>query len=733
MFRIVKPDASRPFTIGRKEGSDLHFSERFVSREHAIIERTPDGRTWKIRSLTTNSFTLLNDSQINEAELRNGDVIGIGVKQLRVDLKGNELSLLLLDANDAVEQYDLESEWKKIEFGDEDSRKTIRARKLSDGALDVSAERPQNSDRDSALNRSGALNRDGALDRDGALNRSGALNRAEIEFGKAVIDENGKSHRRIELAEGESTRYDHTEISLKGGSLLIHEAVSGFDVHVRNLDVFAGNKQLLSGIDFDLPAGEILAIIGRSGQGKSSLLKLFAGSYRKGSESEVLIGGVDYRRKEIRERIAILAQDPPLRRDMTIDETLLHGARIALDSREFGTAAAGRLEKFCELFQLSERRRNRIKTLSGGEHRRVALAQELMGTPGLIILDEPLSGLDPFNSRILCSHLKQLAFIGHTVILTTHSYEALHIANKVLVLHQGEQCFYGTPQAAYQFFKTTDPETILSNLGSDASAIWQKAGIASRDALAKDCGRIYFTKQHRKGTFLYGMRLTLRQWVRDRGKFAAIVLQPLVIGFLFSQIFSAASSLWTVAFAVILCANWFALSLSIREIVQEKDIIPNELRKGGKTLPLLAGKFLVPWATAFLQTAIVFAFILFRIRTHADLAQIALAFACTAAPAVAIGLLVSSLSKNSGQANAFLPLLIIPQVALAGALVPLDQMQPIGKWLSAIVWSRYNQSSLLNALLERPDDAWNKFMALILALIFCIITAFVLHRSKKAR
>ena len=113
--------------------------------------------------------------------------------------------------------------------------------------------------------------------------------------------------------------------------------------------------------------------------------------------------------------------------------------------------------------------------------------------------------------------------------------------------------------------------------------------------------------------------------------------------------------------------------------------------------------------------------------------MLAIVFACTVTPAVAIGLLVSSLSKNSGQANAFLPLLIIPQVALAGALVPFDQMQQVGRWLSTIVWSRYNQSSLQNLLLERPDDVWNKLSALILALIFCIITAFILHRSKKAK
>jgi ABC-type multidrug transport system permease subunit len=229
------------------------------------------------------------------------------------------------------------------------------------------------------------------------------------------------------------------------------------------------------------------------------------------------------------------------------------------------------------------------------------------------------------------------------------------------------------------------------------------------------------------------MALTLRQWFRDKGKTAALLLQPFIIGFLFSQIFSKTSSLWTVSFAIILCANWFALSLSIREIVQEKGILRGEFRKGAKVLPYLAGKLALPTVAAFLQTAIVYAFVAYRIPVHPSPALLAVAFACTVAPAVAMGILVSSLSRNSGQANAFLPLLIIPQVALAGALVPFDQMQQVGKWLSTVVWSRYNQSTLLNLLLERPDDVWNKLSALILALIFCIITAFILLRSKKAK
>ena len=210
-------------------------------------------------------------------------------------------------------------------------------------------------------------------------------------------------------------------------------------------------------------------------------------------------------------------------------------------------------------------------------------------------------------------------------------------------------------------------------------------------------------------------------------------MQPVIIGFLLSQIFSDQSSLWTVAFAVILCANWFALSLSIREIVQEKDILRDKFRRGVSALSTLTAKFTLPVFFTLLQTAIVYAFINMRLTVNPSIALIAATFACIAIPATAVGLFTSTLAKNTSQANAFLPLLIIPQVALAGALVPLDQMQPIGRALSSVIWSRYNQASLLNILLERKDDVFNAIFALAIALAFYIVTVILLHKLKKPR
>lgn len=673
MFHVITPDPSKPFTIGRKESCDLRFGDLFVSREHAVIEKRASG--WFLKSLTQNSVTKVNDADVTETALKDGDIIVIGVRMLRAALNGNEFSLLILDQKEDVNSISLSDGWTAF---DVPGAGTAKAKVTGD--------------------------------------------KAEIQSVKKVMLENG-----------DTVRIEQGEISFKDGRLMVAKANCGFDVCVKNLDVYAGKRKLLHDINFELPAGEILAIIGQSGQGKSTLLHLLEGMLSKGKDSEVRIGGVDYRERDIREHIAFMAQDPALRRDLTVEETILHGARITMDKREFAATARERFESFTELFGLSDRKNHRVQTLSGGELRRTALAAELMSNPGLIVLDEPLSGLDPYNTKILCSHLKQLAFIGHTIILTTHSYEALDIANKVLVLHKGGQGFYGTPQEAYRYFRSDNPAAILSNLDDDTAVRWKNAAEANTLISEKKYTDILFKKIHRKNSFLYGVSLSLKQCFRDRGKVVALFLQPIIIGFLFSQIFSPLSSLWIVAFALILCANWFALSLSIREIVQEKSILRNEFRKGQKILPVLASKSLLPVIAAFVQTLVVYAFVAFRMSLHSSPAALATVFACTVLPAVAIGLFVSSLSRNSGQANAFLPLLIIPQVALAGALVPLDQMQQIGKALSTVIWSRYNQKALLDTLLERQGDVADSLCALALAIGFYIFTAIVLFRSKKAK
>lgn len=689
-FQIVTPDPTKPFTIGRKSDNSLILDNLMVSRYHAVLECISG--SWMLKNLTSNSITQLNgvDVPLSEStedscnfcrELRDGDVILIGTQKLQASLKDRKLSLLVMDSYGNGENALPEGVSSKI---------------LPDKAI--------------------------------------------LDFEQKLVSPKGKTFKELVLTEGESIQIPGYLLSFSNGQLTSESIPQGFSISATHLDIYAGKKQIVKDLNFSLPAGEIMAVIGRSGQGKSTLLRLLQGIHRCGENSHVNIGGTDYRNAEVRKHIAFLEQDPELRRDLTVRETLLDGGRTSMNHRDFKANAVSRMNTFCQLFGLTERMDNLVKTLSGGELRRVALARELMGNPGLIILDEPLSGLDPYNAKILCSHLQQLSFLGHTVILTTHNYEVLDIANKVLVLHHGEQGFYGEPAEAYRYFNSQDPEEILSNLNEDSSTQWKNSWESKSQNNALDevspnpeISNTYFIKNTLASVLFYKIGLTAKQWSRDLGKTLTLLIQPLIIGGLFSLIFSELTSLWIVAFAVILSANWLALSLSIREIVQERQILQSEFRKGVGVISTLLSKFALPTLVAWFQTLVVYAFVCFRISAHVSLVPLLIVTLAMVLPAVSVGLMVSSFARNSGQANAVLPLLIIPQVALAGALVPLDQMHAIGRSLSFIIWSRYNQTSLLNLLLERQDPFINIIAAIAIALGFYIVMAIKLYNSKNAK
>lgn len=697
-FCIIRPDPNTPFTIGRSSECSLSIKDRTVSRLHAEISFI--NNHWHFKNISQTTGSIRNHIAVQECDMEDGDEFLIGLQQLRVTLKNNELTLLHLAIQEKIEPIVLSSE-----------KPFILGRKIPE-KQPIGINHPA-----CPLKLAEVRLKD---------------EKCLIQFEKNVKTEE-KRKKKIILLENESIRLPWCFIVFQNKSLFIHERHIGFEVHVNNLNVSVKEKTLLKNIQFHVGAGEILTIIGQSGQGKSTLLSVLSGNIKASEDSTVLINGVDYRKKEIREFLTILPQDPLVRKEWTVKETLLHNARISLPNDYSLKEIEERLYQFTDLFQLKGKEDNLVSTLSGGERRRMALSSELMGAPGLILLDEPLAGLDPVNAKILCAHLKQLSFLGHSIIITTHSYEALDIANKVLILHQGEQSFLGSPREACLYFNSESPSKILSSLNDQTASQWKTSKFNTPFALEHTNAENIFPTIPRKSFFGYWLILLLKSFFRDKGKVLALFLQPLIIGFLLSQIFSTYTSLWIIAFALILCGNWFALSISIREIVSEKELLIQEFRKGMPIFSLLNAKSTISLVFAFIQITLCYLCFAPFLGISLNPIHLLIIALTTLMPAISSGLFMSSLSKNPGQANAFLPLLIIPQVALTGALVPLDQMQSIGRAISSVIWSRYNQNALQNLFTSTPNSFFNIIIPLIIAILIYIITLFMLYKLKKSK
>jgi branched-chain amino acid transport system ATP-binding protein len=214
---------------------------------------------------------------------------------------------------------------------------------------------------------------------------------------------------------------------------------------VRGVTAFYGRVQALKGVDLDVNAGEIVALIGANGAGKSTLMMTVCGNPRA-RDGAIVFAGQDITRLPTHEIARLkLAQAPEGRRifaRMTVLENLQMGAIVA-EAGEF----ARNLDRVLALFpRLQQRLTQRGGTLSGGEQQMLAIARALMSRPRLLLLDEPSLGLAPLIVRQIFETIKKLnAEDGLTVFLVEqNAYHALRLAHRGYVMVNGLITLSGT-------------------------------------------------------------------------------------------------------------------------------------------------------------------------------------------------------------------------------------------------------------------------------------------------
>jgi phospholipid/cholesterol/gamma-HCH transport system ATP-binding protein len=230
-------------------------------------------------------------------------------------------------------------------------------------------------------------------------------------------------------------------------------------IAVRGLVKMIDRQEILRGVDLDVAVGETLALIGRSGGGKSVLLKHLIGLLRPDAgeiwvEGHNIIGMSERALGSIRQKVGILFQGAALFDSMTVAEN------VAFPLREAGERDPKVLrEKVHEMLEVVELEGDEDKmpeSLSGGMKKRVGLARSIIRRPKCVLYDEPTSGLDPVVSDSINRLIRRLQErFGITSIVVTHDMKsAFDVANRVAYLHEGRIYFYGTPA---ELQKTNDP------------------------------------------------------------------------------------------------------------------------------------------------------------------------------------------------------------------------------------------------------------------------------------
>jgi ABC-2 type transport system ATP-binding protein len=233
--------------------------------------------------------------------------------------------------------------------------------------------------------------------------------------------------------------------------------MSGEAIQVRDLRKSFKETEVLKGVTFEVRRGEIFALLGSNGAGKTTTINICA-TLLKPDGGEATIGGYDVVRQadDVRQTISLTGQFAAVDGILTGRENLILIARLR------GIADPGKVaDDLLARFGLTDAANRRADTYSGGMTRRLDIAMSLVGTPAVIFLDEPTTGLDPEARNEVWSTVKELADGGTTILLTTqYLNEAEHLADRIAILHGGKIIANGTLDELKKLFPPAKVEYI---------------------------------------------------------------------------------------------------------------------------------------------------------------------------------------------------------------------------------------------------------------------------------
>src|SRR5579864_4297605 len=208
-------------------------------------------------------------------------------------------------------------------------------------------------------------------------------------------------------------------------------------VTVRGLRVVRGDALVLDGLSLDVEAGLVTGLLGPSGSGKSTLMRALVGVQRVAG-GQVTVLGQSAGSAGLRSRVGYVTQAPSIYADLTVRENLRYFARLV-------AAPARQIDEAIETVGLGSLAARVVSRLSGGEQARASLATALLGTPELLVLDEPTVGLDPVLRRDLWETFHRLAAGGKTLLVSSHVMDEAERCDRLLLLRGGQLLAQGTP------------------------------------------------------------------------------------------------------------------------------------------------------------------------------------------------------------------------------------------------------------------------------------------------
>jgi ABC-type multidrug transport system ATPase subunit len=515
-------------------------------------------------------------------------------------------------------------------------------------------------------------------------------------------------------------------------------------IFVEDLSVVAGKgrdrRDLLRHVSTAIPPGSFVSIIGASGCGKSTFLRTLAG-IQPLSAGRILLAGHEVQplRDHLPLAIGYLPQFGAFHGDLTVAEILDYAVALRLPASVPEATRRQWCQHVIDLARIRPFLPQKYRTLSGGQMRRIALAEELIGDPTFLFLDELTSGLDPYSEHDLMVWLRELAHgMNKTVVLVTHAVTNLALCDSIIFLHDGRLCFQGTYPAFLETHQSSSVEAIYGAY-QQATMTGTFAGFdhdRSGDLPPAPAQRA-LNSAPPPGSLRQLATLVRRQVilvVRDKAQlilqFVLIVtfpglvaifgykglkqvpqmsltLDPNIVHTLAEQLqhlsdsVSAASLVSGLSMFQVILLTLIGANNGAREIAKEREVLEKELRAG-----------LSPWAYCTTKSMLVTVFSLVQAfwmtwfvkticRFPGDfLSQFAILFLTTLAMSM-VCLFISSASRSPERASLISIILVGLQLPLSGAVLALPDF--ISTFCRPFIAAYWGWSGYLKTMENSPN------------------------------
>jgi ABC-type multidrug transport system ATPase subunit len=461
-------------------------------------------------------------------------------------------------------------------------------------------------------------------------------------------------------------------------------------IELRGVGQQAGGQPILRDVSLVTRPGELVAIIGGSGTGKTTLLDTMCG-LRPPAAGQVRRGGAD--------GYGYVPQDDIIHLTLPLRRTLEYTAGLRLPP---GADRRQAVSDVLATLELTDRASVPVSQLSGGQRKRASIAAELLTQPDLFFLDEPTSGLDPARGAELMRTLRKLADDGTTVVLTTHNPLDAERCDKVAVLAgSGYLVYFGPPAGACAHFGTDRIEGVYELVaGEDAAREWagRYAAPESADGTSSPAG-----KRSRTGALRQWQLLTRRNaeiLTRSPLTLAILAGSPVMVLAMFLVLFQpdafgpgrpSPQATVQILFWVAFGGFFFGLTYGLLQIVAELAVLRRERFAGLRVGPYVLAKVAVLLPLLAIVDAAFLAVLrlLQRLPASGDYGAVFAVLVLSSAAALGLGLLISAAVAEPAQATLAMPMVCFPQVLFVGAILPVPVMAVVGRWISYAMSNRW--------------------------------------------